>query len=300
LKIKPKKSVHLPAEQPTETVEPVPAEQELAAPVEQVSVVIVSCNRVDALRASLTALNAAVQNPAMQIIVVDNGSRDGSAALDSEFPAVQFLRLPQNFGLTKALNIGIRAVDGAYVLFLHEDVEIKPETIELLRTELEQHGETGAACPLLVDEAGKPSLQIRDLPSPASPDPTFRPGKTGEAPAVKGAAIMVRRFVLNALRKIDERYGNYGSDLELCMQVRRANKKIVILDGATATHRPEPQEQRSEFLADRKLGTAAYLGKYYGLPAKLKYLVGVILVALVTFQLGQFRYLVSGQKIDGA
>jgi hypothetical protein len=77
-------------------------EQEAAEPVEQVSVVIVSCNRIDVLRASLTALKGAVQNPAMQLIVVDNGSQDGSAALDSEFPAVQFLRLPQNFGLTKA------------------------------------------------------------------------------------------------------------------------------------------------------------------------------------------------------
>ena len=51
-------------------------------------------------------------DPGLQIIVVDNGSRDGSASLDSEFPAAQFLRLPQNFGLTKALNIGIRASDG--------------------------------------------------------------------------------------------------------------------------------------------------------------------------------------------
>ena len=154
--------------------EPQPEEQE---PVEQVSVVIVSCNRIDALRAGLTALHAAVPNPALQIIVVDNGSRDGSASLDTEFPATQFLRLPQNFGLTKALNIGIRACDGTYVLFLHEDVEITPETVELLRAELEQRSDTGAACPLLVDEAGSPLPQVRDLPSTSDPDPAFRPGR---------------------------------------------------------------------------------------------------------------------------
>ena len=262
--------------------------------------VIVSCNRVDALRAGLTALNAVASNPALQIIVVDNGSRDGSASLDSEFPAVQFMRLPQNFGLTKALNIGIRAVDGNWVLFLHEDVEIKPETIELLRAELEQNSDTGAACPLLLDDSGNPALQIRDLPSPADPDPAFRPGKPGEAPAAKAAAIMVRRFLLNALRRIDERYGNYGSDVELSMQVRRANKKVVIVDGATAIHRPDPQDRGAEFLADRQLGTAAYLGKYYGFPARLKYLIGAILRALAGFKLRQLRFLVSGQKIDGA
>lgn len=262
--------------------------------------VIVSCNRVDALRANLTALKAAVANPAMQIIVVDNGSRDGSGSLDSEFPAVQFLRLPQNFGLTKALNIGIRACDGSYVLFLHEDVEIQPDAVEKLRVELEQRAETGAACPLLLDDGGKPAAQIRDLPTTANPDPPFRPGKPGEAPAVTGAAIMVRRFLLNALRRIDERYGHYGSDIELLMQVKRANKKVVIVEGANAIHRPEVQEDRAAYVADRQLGTAAFLGKYYGFAAKLKYLIGCIFGALFTFQLSRLRYLVSGQKIDGA
>ena len=280
--------------QPESTAQPAPET------IEQVSVVMVSWNRADRLRASLAALHAEVENPAIKVIVVDNGSRDGSASLDSEFPAAQFVRLPQNFGLTKALNIGIRAGDGPYVLFLHEDVEIQPAAIELLRAELAEHNETGAACPLLLDEEGNPALQVRDLPSPSNPDPPFRPGKPGEAPAVSGAAIMVRRFLLNALRNIDERYGNYGSDIELSMQVRRANKKIAIVQGATAVHRPEEQLQRAEIVADRQLGTATFLGKYHGFPAKLKYLSGAILRAFFTFRLGRLRCLMSGQKIDGA
>jgi GT2 family glycosyltransferase len=235
----------------------------------------------------------------MQIIVVDNGSRDGSASLDSEFTAAQFLRLPQNFGLTKAINIGIRSGDGAYVLFLHEDVEIKAEAVAALRAELDQHSDTGAACPLLMDDAGSPLPQIRDLPMPANPDPPLRPGTPGEAPAVSGAAIMVRRFLLNALRRIDERYGNYGSDVELCMQVRRANKKVVIVGNATAIHRPQAEASGTAFVADRKLGTAAFLGKYHGFAAKIKYLLVAILAALLTFKLGLLKLLVSGQKIDG-
>ncbi|HEY3836068.1 MAG TPA: glycosyltransferase [Bryobacteraceae bacterium] len=280
--------------------EPENIEAPVAEPVEQVSVVIVSCNRIDALRASLTALNAGVANPRIQIIVVDNGSQDGSGTLDTEFPATQFLRLPQNFGLTKALNIGIRACDGSFVLFLHEDVEIKPEVVEALRIELEEHPETGAACPLLVDNSGNPSPQIRELPTPGDPDPAFRPGKPGTVAAVSGAAIMVRRFLINALRRIDERYGNYGSDIELCMQVRRANKKVVIVEGATAIHRLQAKDQRAAFAADRQLGAAAFLGKYHGFAAKLKYLLGAIFSALFTFKLGRLRYLLSGQKIDGA
>jgi GT2 family glycosyltransferase len=280
--------------QPEKTEQPAPE------PVEGVCVVIVSCNQVDRLRECLSALDAEVVNPAMKVILVDNGSRDGSASLDSEFPAAQFVRLPQNFGLTKALNIGIRASDEPYVLFLHEDVEIEPAAVELLRTELAGHPETGAACPLLLDEAGNPAPQVRDLPTPAAPDPPFRPGKPGVAPAVSGAAIMVRRFLLDALRTIDERYGNYGSDIELSMQVRRANKKVVIVEGATAIHRPEGPDPRAEFAADRQLGIATFLGKYYGFLVKLKYMLGAVLSAFFTLKLARLRYLLSGQKIDGA
>ena len=282
-----------------ESTAPAP-EPQAPEPVEQTSVVIVSCNRIDALRAGLTALNAKVHNPALQIIVVDNGSRDGSATLDADFPATQFLRLPQNFGLTKALNIGLRATDGAYVLFLHEDVEITTQAVELLRAELAAHPETGGACPLLVDEAGKPLPQIRDMPSPSNPDPPFRSGKVGETPATSGAAIMVRRFLLDALRKIDERYGNYGSDIELSMQVRRAGKKVVIVNGVTAVHRPEDHGQIPQFTADRQLGTAVFLGKYHGFSTKVKYRLSTILSALLSFQFTRLRYLVTGRKIDGA
>lgn len=276
------------------------SEPQPTPPVDQTSVVIVSCNRVNELRASLTALNAAVHDPALQVIVVDNGSRDGSAALDTEFPAAQFIRLPQNFGLTKALNIGIRATDGNTILFLHDDVEITPASVALLKSELADHSDTGAACPLLLDESGQPALQVRDLPSPGNPDPPFRAGRPGEVPAVRGA-LMVRRFLLNALRQIDERYGNYGSDIELSMQVKRANKKVVIVEGATAIHHLQTAaESSSAFAADRQLGTAAFLGKYFGFLSKLKYLSGAVLGSLFTFRLGRFRYLVSGQKIDGA
>jgi N-acetylglucosaminyl-diphospho-decaprenol L-rhamnosyltransferase len=282
------------------TNKPENPEQQAPEPVDQVSVVIVSCNRIEALRASLTALGAKQPNPALQIVVVDNGSTDGSASLDNEFTATQFLRLPQNFGLTKALNIGIRACDGNYLLFLHEDVEIRPDAVEKLREELANNSDTGGACPLLVDEAGNPMLQVRDLPDPANPDPPFRPGSPGPVPAALGAAIMVRRFLINAMRRVDERYGNYGSDLELAMQVRRANKRIVIVEGATAIHRPQQPDRRPSFVADRQLGTAAFLGKHHGFVAGLNYRIARTLGALVTFQFGRFRYLIAGQKIDGA
>ena len=73
--------------------------------------VVVSHDRVAELRRCLESLEKSEGRESLQIIVVDNGSRDGSARLDADFPRAQFIRLPKNFGLTKAMNIGWRAAD---------------------------------------------------------------------------------------------------------------------------------------------------------------------------------------------
>ena len=88
------------------------------------SLAVVSHNRIEWLRRCLRAVEGSEERERLQVIVVDNGSLDGSAQLDDEFPQVQFIRLPKNFGLTKALNLGWRAADSPYVFFLHEDTEV--------------------------------------------------------------------------------------------------------------------------------------------------------------------------------
>ena len=90
---------------------------------------VVSRNRAAGLRACLQSIEAAKGRERYQLIVVDNGSADGASQLDSEFPDTQFIRLPKNFGQTKAWNLGWRAADAEYVLFLHDDTRVEPDSI---------------------------------------------------------------------------------------------------------------------------------------------------------------------------
>lgn len=158
----------------------------------RISVIIVSHNRMDELRSTLETLGAA-----HQVLVVDNGSTDGTPSLDAEFPHVRFIRLPKNFGLTKAMNIGVRAAQGEYILFLHDDARITSDAVSLLADYLESHQDVGAVCPLLTGESGQTLPQMRSLPSPSDPDPQLQlPSRSGEVAAscVSGAAIMFRTF----------------------------------------------------------------------------------------------------------
>jgi GT2 family glycosyltransferase len=266
----------------------------------RVSVVIVSLQRVESLRRSLELLG-----DTHQLIVVDNGSSDGAANLDDEFHGVQYSRLPRNFGLTKALNIGLRAIEGEYILCLHDDTRITAEAVSRLADYLETHPEAGAVCPLLTDDSGMPVPQARALPTPGNPDPALTlPTSIGDeitVDSISGAAIMFRAFFLRALRTIDERYGTYGGAVEICAQMRRAGKKVVILRNVTAIHEGLRSPVSSSALqADRAAGTAAFLGKHHGFASGLIYRLKTGLSALFTFRFSLLAGAISGQKIDGA
>lgn len=282
---------------------PEPEQQEPKPP--KVSVVVVSYNRQPELRRCLEALAASEAPEQMETIVVDNGSTDGSAQLEPEFPNVRFVRIPRNFGLTKAMNLGWRAAQADYVFFLHEDTEVSPDTVRQLAARLDADNEVTAVAPMLVTANGNPAPQVGHLPPDGEWRPVFDAGQAGmpEHPEpvpvdyARGAALMIRKFFLAAMREIDERYGQYGSDADLCFQIRRAGKKILILPNLRTVHHGGSDSPLKQ--ADTQIGISKWLAKYYGVLAGLKARIGATLGALVRFQLGVFRYVLSGQKIDG-
>ncbi len=310
--------VRLPKVPKTERISPQPVEepqepQEIPNPI-RITALVVSHNRADLLRRAIASLEKSEEREKIEILVVDNGSTDGSVELESEFPNARFIRMPKNFGLTKAINVGVRAAVGEYILLLHDDTEVSPDTARRLAAALENQSEVGAACPLLVTPEDAPAPQVADLPRPGHTDLVWRPAdpERGEQPVqyARGAAIMVRAFFLRAMRQIDERYGTYGSDAELCFQVNRSGKRVLLVPAARAVHRGRTELDASERAArdaDFKLGMALYLKKRFGMARGIVFRISAVLGAfgrLLGFR--DFRYharlfgaLWNGQKIDG-
>ncbi len=269
------------------------------AATKRVSIVIVLLDRIDMLRRSLAELG-----DAHQILVVDNGSSEDSQDLDGEFPHVRFIRLPKNFGLTKALNIGIRAAEGAFVMLMHDDTVITGDAVTKLADFLDERTDAGAAAPLLLNASGSAAPQISELPSPSDPAPALRPAAMGtesSAACVSGAAVMFRTFFLRALRQIDERYGTWGGVVDLCMQVKRSNRKIAVLGDVTAVHEQLASSVNKGTLeGDRAAGTAVFLGKHYGMLAGILFRLKAGLGGLFTFRFKVLMGALAGAKIDGA
>jgi hypothetical protein len=264
----------------------------------RVSVVVVSRNRAAQLRRCLESIEASAGRSSLQVIVVDNGSSDGSAQIGDDFPNVQMIRLPKNFGLTKGLNLGWRAADAEYVFFLHDDAALEPGTIGTLAGALDANPDAAAVCPLLVDGEGRPAPQLGSLP----PTGEWRAASPGAEPAAvefaRGAALMVRVYFIKAIRQIDDRYGQFGSDADLAAEIRRASRKILLVPAARVRHEGRTQYtaiERADFLQSR----AVFLGKYEGFGAGIKARIASVLGPLFGFRLGELKYTISGQKIDG-
>ena len=276
---------------------------ETTGPVLRTSVVMVSRNCVDQLRRCLTSIDLTAGRETLQVIVVDNGSQDGSGQLDQEFPATNFLRLPKNFGQTKALNIGIRGAKGEFVLLLEPYFEFVSDAIPQLVARLERDVEAGAVCPYTPEGWSLPSIEALkaewvsgmrppDVRVPADSDPV-----AVEYP--RGSPLLIRRTFLAGMRNLDQRYGDYGWDIDLCTRVTEAGKKVLVLPHVRINPLPRPEPSMDTVAtADRANGAAAYIGKYHRFAAGLHFRLSAILYAL-THRPSLVPALISGQKVDG-
>ncbi len=299
------------------------------APAPRVSVLLVSWNNAEALRRSLAALEAASSRDGLEIIVVDNGSMDACPRMDSEFPAIQMLRLPRHFGAVKAMNIAMRTASGDHLFLLEPGLEPAPEALPALSACLEEKPDAVAVCPVVEDATGEVVTRVRPLPSAAELLSLWQEGEFGgwrtarldQAQAVeyvRPPVCLIRSRFLKGLRYIDERYGHFGWDLEIAAQVARAAKRIYLLPGARVRQsQPAAGAElapgvRGAFAADRLLGAAVWAGKHFGWMCGFRFRAAVTLrsfgrALLSLAQFSEVRYhwavfhaLLAGQKVDGS
>ena len=105
----------------------------------EVSVVIPNFNGREYLK---TCLNSLLDQtyPEVSIIVVDNGSTDGSQELIlSSYPQIRLISLSENTGFCHAVNVGIKASKSAYVILLNNDTEVEKDFVENLLTGIKKH-----------------------------------------------------------------------------------------------------------------------------------------------------------------
>ena len=213
-----------------------------------VSVVVVNWNRRELLRCCLQSL-ACQSYRAFEVLIVDNGSTDGSAALaeDPEFQnGYHWIRNEENRGFCAANNQAIRRAQGKYVALLNNDAEADPGWLEASVQALERNQQIGMAAskvlshsdPTVIDKVGHviyPDGQNRGRGSGEQDRGQY--DQSEEVAWPDGCAALYRKQLLEGIGGFDEDFFAYGDDAELGLRARIAGWRCLFVPEARVYHR---------------------------------------------------------------
>ena len=212
----------------------------------ELSIIIVSFNARADLERCLESLHAARPATLHEILVVDNGSTDGSADALRRWPDVKVIEAGANLGFARANNIGIRASGGANILLLNSDTIVPAGAIDRLLAELDRDEAVAVVGPRLVDAGGRAELSFGRMIGPLNEIRQKR--RLGSAAVenltrrrhypdwVSGACLLVRRADAEAVGGLDERYFMYTEDVDFCAAIRARGRKILFTPDVEIVH----------------------------------------------------------------
>ena len=131
-----------------------------------VSIIILTWNSEQQIGACLASLDQGIRSFSSEVIVIDNGSRDGTCTIVREaWPAVRLVYNPENRGVAPARNQGISLARGEYVLILDDDTVVQPGALDCLIRYMEDQPEAGLCGAKLTDADGELQLSCRRFPT---------------------------------------------------------------------------------------------------------------------------------------
>jgi len=210
------------------------------------SIVIVSFNARADLERCLESLQVSPPSATHEIIVVDNGSTDGSADAARRSRGVTVIENGANLGFTRANNIGIRAGTGAAILLLNSDTIIPAGSIDRLLAELDRDADVAVVGPRLVDGGGHAELSFGRMIGPLNELRQKRLARSGAVETVtrrrqypdwvSGACLLVRRGDAEVVGGLDERYFMYTEDVDFCAAIRARGRRILFAPEIQVIH----------------------------------------------------------------
>jgi GT2 family glycosyltransferase len=211
-----------------------------------VSIVVVNWNGKPHLRTCLEAVFAQRDAPPFEVVLVDNGSTDGSVAFVREaFPAVRLVVLERNLGFTGGNNAGAREARGRYLVFLNNDTAAQPGWLAALRRAVDEPAGVVLTTsrvvymhdPEIVDSAGDGMLQWGGAFKRLHGAPASAALESCEVFGVCGAACLVSKTVFDELDGFDEAFFVSHEDVDLSYRARLLGYRCWYAADAVVHHK---------------------------------------------------------------
>ena len=212
----------------------------------QLGIVIVTWNAGEVVIPCLQSIQKSDTDYLHNVVIVDNHSTDGGEEkIKTLFPEVNLIRNKENYGFSKAVNIGLKFFERKYYLLLNPDTEVMPDTIPKLITFMESNETVGIAGPLIYSSEKIPELSFGAFPNPwnefgqrkrfyrlqrKEPDAIQwikqKMNKSLEVDWVSGACFLIRKEVIQQVGYLDENFFAYFEDIDYCYRAYKSGWRI--------------------------------------------------------------------------
>jgi len=216
------------------------------------SIILVCWNNIDYLDPCLKSLSESNLESAYEIVVVDNGSNDGSQAmLRAKFPQVKLIQNKTNVGLSRASNQGIEVTSARYVLLLNNDTLVNKTAIDGMVDFLDETEDAGAVGGKLINPDGSFQAGYADFPSLLQElliatrigellwegYPSHKDSQENKSiDWMSSACLMIRRSALEETGLLDEEFFIYGDEKDLQYRLKQVGWNVYYLPWISTVH----------------------------------------------------------------
>lgn len=228
----------------------------------RLSILIITWNSLDLLKECLSSLDIECYSDDVELILVDNGSQDGTIQyIKQYYPTIKLIELPVNKGVAYARNRGIEISQGKYILLLDNDTVANQEAIEGMFNFMEKYSDVGICGCRLEDKDSRvqesykcyPGLNVKlsNLLKINSNRYSLKNKKIGdevyEPDYLIGACQLIRRKLIEEIGLLDEHIFYGPEDADYCLRARAAKWRICYISKYKIVHHWQRVTNRNIF-----------------------------------------------------
>ncbi len=284
------------------------------------SVIIVNWNTRDILMDCLESLNRSGTECRMEVLVVDNGSEDGSvSAVRERFPEVKLIENGTNLGYAKANNMGINQASGRYICLMNSDVKVRAGCLDSMIRYMDVNSGVGMLGPRILNADLTVQDSCRRFPSLwthlilalglAKMFPKsrvfygehmafFGHDETRDVDYIAGCVMLVRREAIDQIGMMDERFFIYCEEVDWCRRLWQRGWSVHFFPGAEAIHLHGASSGRDpvRFSVERQRAYLQYWQKHHGYPERVVLSAILLFHHAVRLLNGSFLYLLRPKQ----
>jgi len=220
-----------------------------------ISLLIVNYNTSHLLKDMMSALTSSIGDFSLEIVMLDNASKDDSAAkIRQDYPSVDLLENDKNVGFGRANNQALELATGRYILLLNTDAFVSPDTLKKTLEYMESHPECGVLGVKLLGRDGELQPSCRYFPTPWNiflsrtgfsrffpqtklvDDMSWNHDAVRECDWVPGCYYLIRRQVIDQVGLFDPRFFLYYEEVDHCKRVKQAGWQVIYYPDTSVVH----------------------------------------------------------------